>query len=345
MRTLAMSTSGFGNTEALFYTLEDGKVRCGLCPHSCLIPEGKRGLCGVREHRAGKLYALTYGLASSIHPDPIEKKPLFHFLPGSTSISFGSVGCNLSCKHCQNFSISTAGPEDMRLTRVTLHEVVEYARSAGAKSISWTYNEPVIWHEFTAAASKVAHDAGLKTVYVTNGFIQEPPLRELRGLIDAMNIDVKAFRETFYKRVCGGRLAPVLRACEVAHELGIHIELTYLIIPGHNDSEDELKDFSEWVGNSLARDVPVHFSAFHPDYRLTSAPRTPVGTLVKAYDLARSAGLEFVYLGNVPVGDKDDTFCPKCGSLAVRREGFFVTDTNLREGRCGKCGAGLNIVV
>lgn len=340
-----MSTSGSGSIEARFYSVEGGKVRCGLCPHSCLIPEGKRGICGVREHRKGKLYPLTYGLVSSIHPDPIEKKPLFHFLPGSTSISFGSVGCNLSCKHCQNYEISTAAPGRVGMTRIEPGDVVEYARSSGSKSVSWTYNEPIIWHEFTTAASKAAHDAGLKTVYVTNGFIQEAPLRELGGLIDAMNIDVKAFRETFYKRVCGGRLAPVLKACEVAHGLGIHIELTYLIIPGHNDSESELREFSTWVSDSLAKDVPVHFSAFHPDYKLTSAPRTPTGTLIKAYELAKAAGLDFVYLGNVPVGDKDDTFCPRCGSSVIRREGFFVTHADLKDGKCGKCGAGLNVVV
>jgi pyruvate formate lyase activating enzyme len=339
-----MSTSGSGSTEARFYSLEGGKVRCALCPHSCLIPEGKRGICGVREHRGGKLYALTYGLASSIHPDPIEKKPLFHFLPGTTSISFGSVGCNLSCKHCQNFSISRAGPEDVGLTRIVPGDVVEYARTSGAQSVSWTYNEPIIWHEFTTDASRAVHDAGLKTVYVTNGYIQEPPLRELQGLVDAMNIDVKAFRESFYKRVCGGSLAPVLKACEAAHGLGIHVELTYLIIPGHNDSEEELGEFSKWVSDSMASNVPVHFSAFHPDYKLTSVPRTPTNTLVKAFEMARAAGLEFVYLGNVPVGDKDDTFCPKCGAPVVRREGFFVTHKDLKGGKCGKCGAELNII-
>ena len=320
-------------------------MRCALCPHSCLIPEGRRGICGVRENREGKLYSLIYGLASSVHPDPIEKKPLFHFLPGTTSISFGSVGCNLSCLHCQNSSISRAGPDARGLTPITPADVVEYARFSNAKSVSWTYNEPVIWHEFTTAASKAAHEAGLRTVYVTNGFVQEEPLRELKGVIDAMNIDVKAFREEFYKRVCGGRLAPVLRACELAKELGMHVELTYLIIPGHNDGEDEIREFSEWVAGSMGAGVPVHFSAFHPDYKLTSVPATPVSTLLKAYGVARTAGLDFVYIGNVPVGDKDDTVCPKCRSLAVERDGFYVKYMGLREGKCGRCGADLGFVV
>jgi pyruvate formate lyase activating enzyme len=299
----------------------------------------------VREHRAGKLYSLIYGLASSIHPDPIEKKPLFHFLPGSTAISFGSIGCNLFCMHCQNFSISKARFGDFDLTELTPEDVVTYARNTGARSVSWTYNEPTIWHEFTTVASRAAHDAGLKTSYVTNGFIQEEPLRELRGVIDAMNIDVKAFKEGFYKKVCGGRLAPVLRACEIAVELGIHVELTYLIIPEHNDSREEVGQFCKWVGDSLGRETPVHFSAFHPDYKLTSVPRTPDKTLDMAYDTARKSGLDFVYIGNVFAGEKDDTYCPKCGSLVIERDGFWVRSSNLKENRCGKCGSELNLVV
>jgi pyruvate formate lyase activating enzyme len=250
-----MSISGLGSREAKFYSPEGDKVRCSLCPHSCLIADNKRGLCGVRENTGGKLYSLIYGLASSIHLDPIEKKPLFHFLPGTTSLSFGSIGCNLFCRHCQNFSISRARIGDLDLTEVTPEDVVRMARHAGAESVSWTYNEPTIWHEFTTTASKAVHAAGMKTNYVTNGYIQEDPLRELKGVIDAMNIDVKAFNEKFYREICGGKLAPVLRACELAVELGIHVELTYLIIPGHNDSEDEVKNYCGWVVDSLNTQV------------------------------------------------------------------------------------------
>lgn len=340
-----MSTSGPGSTEASFYTVEGGKVRCSLCPHSCLIADRSRGRCGVRENRGGRLYSLTYGLASSVHLDPIEKKPLFHFLPGSSSLSLGSVGCNLSCLHCQNYSISRAGPDDIQLTEMSAKDVVDQARECGAESVSWTYNEPTIWHEFAKAASEAAHGSGLKTNYVTNGYIQEAPLRDLKGVIDAMNIDVKAFTEEFYRRVCGGHLEPVLRTCELAVELGMHAEITYLIIPGHNDSEQELQRFSEWVAGSLGRDVPVHFSAFHPDYKLTSVPRTPQSRMDMAFEIARKAGLEFVYLGNIRAGDRDDTFCPNCRELVIERDGFRVSKSNLRDGRCGKCGAGLNIVV
>lgn len=344
-RTWAMSTSDRRSNEAKFYSKEADKVRCRLCPHSCLIADGKRGLCGVRENRSGTLYSLIYGLASSIHPDPIEKKPLFHFYPGSTAISFGSIGCNLFCIHCQNYSISKARFGEFDLTEITPDDVVRYARSTGARSVSWTYNEPTIWHEFTTDASRAAHGSGLKTNYVTNGYIQEEPLRDLKGVIDAMNIDVKAFRESFYKKVCGGKLAPVLRTCELAVELGIHVELTYLIIPEHNDNQDEISEFSKWVVDSLGAEIPVHFSAFHPDYKLTSVPRTPSKTMAIAYDIAKKAGVEFVYLGNIYAGDRDDTYCPKCGALVVEREGFWVRSTNLKGDKCGKCGSDLNFVV
>ncbi len=341
-----MSISGHDSEhEALYYAREGDKVRCSLCPHSCLVSDRKRGLCGVRENHGGRLVSLIYGLASSIHPDPIEKKPLFHFLPGTTSLSFGSIGCNLFCMHCQNFEISRAKVGELPMHRITAADVVDMASSSDAKSISWTYNEPTIWHEFTTEASRAAHKAGLKTIYVTNGYIQEAPLRELKGVIDAMNIDVKGFTEEFYKSVCGGKLAPVLRACEVAIALGIHVELTYLIIPEHNDSEKELSQFGTWVADKLGKNIPVHFSAFHPDYKMTNVPRTPSKTLTSAHDVAKKAGLEFVYLGNVFAGDKDDTYCPKCGAKVVDRDGFWVKSTDLKGNKCGKCGADLYVVV
>ncbi|HIH00861.1 TPA: AmmeMemoRadiSam system radical SAM enzyme [Thermoplasmata archaeon] len=340
-----MSISGPANNEARFYEVTGERVRCLLCPHGCTIPPRKRGRCGVRENRDGRLYSLIYGMASSIHPDPIEKKPLFHFLPGSTAISFGSVGCNLDCRNCQNYSISRASPSEFTLTRLSPKDVVAHARACDAESVSWTYNEPTIWYEFTTDASEVAHEAGLKTSYVTNGYISEEPLAELRGIIDAMNIDVKSFREKTYSEVCGGHLAPVLRTCEAAVSYGIHVELTYLIIPDLNDSEAELSEFVGWVKDALRTDVPVHFSAFHPDYRMTEVPRTPMTTMNKAYDIARRTGLEFVYLGNVHAGDRDDTYCPSCGALVIEREGFSLTKRALHGDKCAKCGHILRMVV
>ena len=339
-----MSTSGRGSHEAKFYEAKGEKVQCLLCPHECLISSGRRGICGVRENRSGRLYSLTYGLASSIHPDPIEKKPLFHFMPGTMSLSMGSVGCNLNCRHCQNYSISRVSPEDGGLLAVSPDEIVMRARECGAESVSWTYNEPTIWHEFTTDASKRIHEASLRTSYVTNGYISEEPLRELRGVIDAMNIDVKAFRDEFYRQICGGRLAPVLRSCESARTLGMHVELTYLIIPGYNDSESEIDEFSRWVSDSMSRDTPVHFSAFHPDYRLTDASRTPLSTLTRAYESAVRAGLEYVYVGNVRAGDKENTHCPGCGALLIQRDGFRLLKNAVLEGRCVKCGRAVNVV-
>lgn len=339
-----MSISDRGSHEAKFYETEGERVRCLLCPHACLISDGRRGICGVRENRAGKLYSLIYGLASSIHPDPIEKKPLFHFMPGTTSLSFGSFGCNLTCRHCQNYSISRASVDDGGLMPISPKDVVLRAKESGAESVSWTYNEPIIWHEFTTVASKAAHDAGLKTSYVTNGFISEEPLRELKGTIDAMNIDVKAFKEDFYKKVCGGRLAPVLKTCKIAADLGIHVELTYLVIPGYNDSQEEIANFSRWVANSVGRETPVHFSAFHPDYRLRDVERTPITTMDLAFDSAVAAGLEFVYIGNVHAGDRESTHCPKCGALVIKREGFYIRKVALKGNRCADCGGSMNIV-
>ena len=340
-----MSISGPASNEARFYEALGERVRCLLCPHGCTIPPRRRGKCGVRENRDGRLYSLIYGMASSIHPDPIEKKPLFHFLPGSIAISFGSVGCNLDCQHCQNYSISGASPSEFALTSISPKDVVARARTCNAESVSWTYNEPTIWHEFTTDASKAAHEAGLKTSYVTNGYISEEPLAELNGLIDAMNIDVKSFREKTYSEVCGGHLAPVLKTCESAVSSGIHVELTYLVIPDLNDSEAEISEFVSWVRDNLRVDIPVHFSAFHPDYRMTEVRRTPMRTMNKAYDLAQRAGLEFVYLGNVHAGDRDDTRCPSCGTLVIEREGFSLTKRALEGDRCAKCGHSLRIVV
>ncbi len=340
-----MSTSDRASHEARHYESLGDKVRCLLCPHECLISDGSHGICGVRENRGGKLYSMIYGLASSIHPDPIEKKPLFHFLPGTTALSLGSVGCNFRCRHCQNYSISRASPSDIPLRPITPEDVVRLARDADAKSISWTYNEPTIWHEFTTEASVAAHSAGLKTSYVTNGYISEEPLAELNGVIDAMNIDVKAFREEFYKDVCGGQLAPVLRTCETAVRTGIHVELTYLIIPGYNDSEEEIGEFSSWVRDTLGESVPVHFSAFHPDFELTDTPRTPMNTMNRAFEIATEAGLAFVYIGNVHAADKENTHCPRCGDIAIRREGFFVERITSDCGKCARCGESLNLIV
>jgi pyruvate formate lyase activating enzyme len=331
--------------KARFWDTAEGKVACHLCPHECRINDGKTGICGVRKNMEGELIALSYGRASSLNVDPIEKKPLFHFHPGKEVLSFGSVGCNLGCLHCQNFSISQAKIADVHLRDLTPEEVPELCRKSTCEGVAWTYNEPTMWHEFVYDASKLSKAKGLFTVFVTNGFINEEPLKKLAEVIDAANIDVKGFRDEFYRKICKARLQPVLDSVELAHDLGVHVELTYLIITGRNDSKEEIDDFVNWVAGIDVR-MPVHFSRFHPDYLLNDVPSTPIKTMEMARDEAANAGLDFVYLGNMASTDGENTKCPKCGSLAVRRLGFYteklaVTD----DGHCSKCGEPLNMII
>ncbi|MGD0056751.1 MAG: AmmeMemoRadiSam system radical SAM enzyme [Methanomassiliicoccales archaeon] len=331
--------------EARFWRVEDGRVACGLCPHACKIAIGKRGICGVRENKDGRLCSLIYGKASSVHVDPIEKKPFFHFKPGERVLSLGSVGCTFRCQNCQNYTISQAEVGEFGLEDISSKEVLDACKRTGCKGISWTYNEPTIWHEFSYDTSKIAKSMGFHSNYVTNGYIQEAPLRELAECIDAMNIDVKAFDEEFYKKVCRASLKPVLDAAKLAHELGIHVELTYLVIPGKNDAEAEIRDFSRWVAQSLNPKVPVHFTRFHPDYLMMDVPSTPIGTLDMAYKVGKEEGLMFPYAGNVPGDERENTYCPKCGELVIRRMGFSVIEMKAKKGRCPACGEDLNMII
>jgi pyruvate formate lyase activating enzyme len=329
--------------EAEFWKDEGDKVRCLLCPHLCLIAMGKSGICGVRMNAAGKLMAMTYGKVSSMNLDPIEKKPLYHFKPGESVLSFGSVGCNLGCLHCQNFSISQAGPGSSYLRDVPPEGIADLVGSSGCNGVSWTYNEPTMWTEFVIDSSKICKDRGFFTTFVTNGYINEEPLRRMKGIVDAMNIDVKGFTEDFYRKVCKASLAPVLDAVEVAKEIGIHVELTYLIIPGKNDSTDELEGFCEWSAG-MDIDMPVHFSRFHPDYKMMDVRPTPASTIGKACKIAKEKGIRFAYVGNM-TSDQESTYCPECGALAIKRSGFSARIVNMKDGRCGKCGGSLAMVL
>lgn len=334
-----------GPREALFWSKEDSKVICELCPHRCHIGDGKRGICGVRENRDGKLYTLIFGKATSITPDPIEKKPLFHFHPGTDVLSFGTVGCNLKCAHCQNWSISQVEFEDVGLKILSVKDVVRIAKKQGCKGIAWTYNEPVIWFEFALDGCMAAKENDLYTVFVTNGFIEKKPLETIAPHLDAMNIDVKAFNEDFYRKVCKARLQPVLETVKNAHDLGIFVEVTYLIIPGQNDEREELEGFCEWI-SGIDREIPVHFSRFHPDYRMTSTPPTPMGTMEDAHGLAKKHGMKYVYLGNIMPGDRwENTYCPQCNELLIERWGFAVRKSNLKGNSCPNCGIPLGMVM
>lgn len=325
--------------EALQYThLPDGSVKCSLCSHQCTIHEGKIGICSVRKNKGGTLYATTYGKVSAEAVDPIEKKPLFHYLPGTLSYSLGSLGCNFHCDHCQNWHISQKKPGESLLRDLSPEEGVARARANGCASISWTYNEPTIWHEYTLAMGALARQAGLGTVYVTNGYITPDALAELSPVLSAFRVDIKAFSDDFYRKVCGGRLQPVLDATLCAHDLGMHIETVTLIIPGKNDSPEETESLISWVVENLGPQTPMHFSRFHPDYHTTSLPPTPVATLERVYQQARALGVEYPYLGNVPGHPGEHTMCPACGALLISRSGFTSRFTGLAGDQCAHCG-------
>lgn len=339
-----MSISGTEPKEASFWEVEGKAIRCQLCPHSCLIPVGRTGICRVRTNKGGRLYAMSYAKVSSIHLDPMEKKPLFHFKPGQPVLSFGGASCNLRCQHCQNFTIAQVGLGDLPLRTVPPREVPALCRANASEGVAWTYNEPTIWYEYVMDASRQCKEEGLFTVSVSNGYIQEGPLRQLKGVIDAMNIDVKGFTETFYETICNGQLAPVLGSCETAKEMGVHVELTYLIIPTKNDKPNEIEDFCQWVRDRMGVDTPVHFSRFHPDYKMEGIPSTPRSTIETAHAIAVSKGLEYVFIGNMPSEKGENTYCPDCGQVLVRRSGYSVEVTNVVGGKCARCGRGADIV-
>lgn len=325
--------------EALFYERKDGgKVVCGLCNHRCRIDSGKRGICGVRENREGKLLTLVYGRLVAEHVDPIEKKPLFHFLPGSSSFSISTVGCNFQCLHCQNYQISQYphhydGAIDGR--ERTADYVVDTAEQMGCASISYTYVEPTIFYEFSRDCAVKAARRNIKNVYVTNGYMTEEVVRDLAPYLDGANIDVKSFQDSFYRKVCKARLQPVLDNVRLMYDLGIWVEVTTLVIPGLNDSPQELRDIAEFI-KSISPSIPWHVSAFRPTYKMTDRESTSRQTLQQAYDIGRESGLHYVYQGNIP-GRGEDTFCPQCGAEVIGRYGFSLQNNILDNGACGSC--------
>lgn len=325
--------------DCMHYVVKDGKLLCKLCPHRCVIEDGQVGKCRVRRREGDRLVPLTYAEVTSVHLDPIEKKPLYHFYPGSLVLSLGTWGCNMRCDFCQNWSISQLQVPTQRLEP---EQAVELALSReGNIGLAYTYNEPFIWYEYMYDTAQLAHERGLKNVVVTNGFINPEPLEELLPCLDALNIDVKAMSDEFYRRLCGGRVRWVLRAAELAAQ-HVHVEITNLVIPGENDSEESVRELVDWVAEALGPDTPLHFSRYHPDYKLT-APATPPETLSGAYGMARER-LNYVYVGNIAMPETQDTVCPSCGATLISRHGFGARMVDLAGGQCGKCHTAVNVI-
>ncbi len=325
--------------EALFYEKLKGRmVHCLLCPRNCLISEGGLGDCRARKNIKGKLYALGYGVPCAVHPDPIEKKPLFHVLPATISFSIASAGCNLRCKFCQNWQISQSSPEETKNFSLPPESVVKTALKNKYATIAYTYAEPVSFYEYMLDTAKLAHEKGIKNVMHSAGYINEEPLRELCKYLDAANIDLKSFREKYYRKICGGSLQPVLRSLKVLKEEGVWLEVTNLVLPGLNDSPEEIRELCLWVRDNLGKDTPLHFSRFYPTYQMKNLPPTPTKTLERAREIALEAGLHYVYIGNIPGHRGENTYCPSCKKTLIRRIGYEVLENNIVNGKCKFCG-------
>jgi pyruvate formate lyase activating enzyme len=325
--------------ECLYYEMRGDKAHCRLCPQMCVIPEGEVGKCRIRKNQNGTLVALMYEEVTALNLDSIEKKPLYHFRPGTMIISVGTLGCNLTCGFCQNWHISQS---TMPTKHVSVDDLVFAAESAaGSVGISYTYNEPLIWYEYVLDAAREAKAKGMVNVLVTNGMVNEEPLREMLPYIDAMNVDIKSMDDSFYQEVCGGRLRPVLRTVEIAKEAGVHIELTNLLIPTRNDDPAQIDKLVTWI-RDLDPLTPLHFSRYFPNYRFDLEP-TPALTLRSAYERAKES-LPHVFLGNIVLPGAADSNCPSCGAVLITRAGYDVDVIGLNASRCAKCGAETGIV-
>lgn len=325
--------------EARYYEkLANRKIRCKLCPRECVIDDLERGYCGVRENIGGTYYSLVYGKPCTAHIDPIEKKPLFHFLPGTTAFSLATVGCNVMCKFCQNWEISQATPEQVKSFDLMPYDLAQLAKQRGCASIAYTYSEPVIFTEYMYDSALQGNELNLRSVMITNGYINLQPMRDLCSVLSGVKIDLKAFTERFYKELVAGELRPVLDTLVLLKKENMWTEIVYLVIPGQNDAAQELKDLCAWILHELGPDTPLHFSRFHPQYRLKNLPSTPIKTLSMAREIALDSGLNYVYTGNVPGDPGENTYCPNCGEIVIRRVGFSVIGRSMQNGACAACG-------
>jgi len=332
--------SNSGHRTRYWHKLDDGRIQCDVCPRFCKLREGQQGLCFVRAREDGEIVLTTYGRSSGFCIDPIEKKPLNHFLPGTPVLSFGTAGCNLACKFCQNWDMSKSREMDKLADAASPEKLAKVAAELECRSIAYTYNDPIIFYEYAVDVAQAAHEVGVKSVAVTAGYVTAGPRREFFDHMDAANIDLKAFTERFYHKICGGHLATVLDTLQyLRSETSVWVELTTLLIPGENDSPQEIEEMTKWIAEHMGPDTPLHFSAFHPDYRMLEHGNTPNETLTRSRDIAISNGLNYVYTGNVHDADGGSTWCPSCGGLLIERDWYQLGQWNLdSQACCRHCG-------
>ena len=317
--------------------LDFKKIQCELCPRECVIDERERGYCGVRENREGTYYSLVYSRPCALHADPIEKKPLFHFHPGSKAFSIATAGCNVNCKFCQNWEISQVRPEDVHDTYLTPEKTAYTAKKSNCLSIAYTYSEPTVFYEYMYDTAISGQKIGIKSVVITAGYISKKPLLELCQYVDAIKVDLKSFSESYYKDIVNGELKPVLNSLITMRQQNIWTEIVYLMVPTLNDSEEEISNLCKWIKEYLGNEVPVHFTRFHPQYLIKNLPPTPVKTLEMAKSIADGTGLHYVYIGNVPGHPAENTYCPVCKKSLITRTGYIIRDINISDHRCGFC--------
>lgn len=327
-----------GIKEAMFYHRVDNGVKCDLCPLRCFLPEGFRGKCRVRINRRDTLYSMVYGLPASMNIDPIEKKPVFHFKPGSSAFSIATHGCNLRCAFCQNWQLSQSGPETGDPVFVPPGQVVEQALYYKCASIAYTYSEPTVFYEYVYDTARLAKEKGLYNVYISGGYIEKEPLEALLPYLDVVKIDLKGFDDAFYRRIVGCRLSDILNTLKILKKHDKLVEIVNLVVPGLNDDMGEIRRMCRWIKNEMGADTPLFFTRFMPQYLLTNLPATPVETLERARDIAKAEGLNYVYVGNVPGNKYENTYCPRCGRVLVGRYGYTVTEDNIVDGKCRFCG-------
>ncbi len=314
-----------------------GIVKCLLCARECLIKEGERGACRARINVRGVLRCLVYGRPVTVHVDPIEKKPLYHFLPGTSAFSLATSGCPLHCKFCQNWEISQARPEDFSVRYTPPEAIVQATEQRHVPVIAFTYNEPTVFTEYLTDIARISRKKNIRSILISCGFMNKEPLDEMCSVLDAIKIDLKGFDKDFYRRVCNAELEPVLRSIKQVAKSGVHLEIVNLVVPTLNDSEKMLTELAEWVVGELGPDVPVHFTRFHPDYQMRNLPPTPTATLERAYEIAKTRGIRYPFVGNVPGHPGNNTYCPGCGKPVILRTGFFITAEHLKNGRCEYC--------